>query len=567
MSVSNEVNTEVISCDVLVLGGGIAGCLAAIRARECGKDVVLVDKGNLGRSGHSHQMSGSCTYYDPAKNNYDEFYRDCVEGSQWLSDQERLDGMIEECGMRMRELDGWGVNFVKEDGKFVFFAGVGHVSPRNIIMANGGFQLMSVLRGEVLRREVKVVERVMVTDLLTADGELPTGARVVGAVGFNIRNGKFYVFKARATVIATGGVASVVRTMAVPSLSGDGSAMAFRAGCEFRNMDLSFFSYYPTGFNCAPGANILFGEGAYLLTEKGGRFMTRWDPVRMERATRALSTRAIAVEELEGRGPVYLDASHLDEAAHRRIEMAIPIIIKSFELAGFSLKKDKIPYTSSISGYGPGGIRADSMGGTTIPALFVGGAASDHGEDGVSNVIEHGTESAIGGYRAGEAAAGYAAEIEEPALKESQVELLKKRLFAPLKRGSGQDHESVERNCLSILDKGLLGPIRNEEKLKEAITAAQVIREEEIPRLTASDYHNLSRSLGVENALFFMELVPRCALLRKESRGSHYREDYPDKDDANWLKWVTCKNTGSEIEVRAEPIPFKNYRYKPDFRP
>ena len=340
--------------------------------------------------------------------------------------------------------------------------------------------------------------------------------------------------------------------------------MAFRAGCEFRNMDLSFFSYYPTGFNCAPGANILFGEGAYLLTEKGGRFMAKWDPVRMERATRSLSTRAIATEELEGRGPVYLDATHLDEEAHRRIEMAIPIVVRSFELAGFSLKKDQIPYTSSITNYGPGGIRADRMGGTTIPSLFVGGAASDHGEDGVSNVIEHGTESAIGGYRAGEAAARYAAEIEEPVLKESQADLLRDKIFAPLKRKSGLNYDSVERNCLSIFDKGLLGPIRNERKLKEAINAVQVIKEEEIPRIAASDYHHLSRSLGIENAMFFMELVPRCALLRKESRGSHYREDYPSRDDAQWLKWIICKNTGSNIKTWDEPIPFKNYRQKPE---
>ncbi len=564
MPILDDAKTELVSSDVLVLGGGIAGCMAAMKARESGMGVVLVDKANLGRSGHSHQMSGSCTYYDPAKNNCDEFYRDCVEGSQWLSDQERLEGMIEECGMRMRDLEKWGVRFVKEDGKFVFFAGVGHAHARNIIMANGGFQLMSVLRGEVLRRGIKVVERVMVTDLLTADGELPTNSSVVGAVGFNIRNGKFYIFKARATVIATGAMASIVRTQSVPLLSGDGNAMAFRAGCEFRNMDLSFFSYYPVGLNCAPGANILFGEGAYLVTEKGGRFMQKWDSLRMERATRALSTRAIAVEELEGRGPVYLDATHLDGAAHHRIEMAIPIVIRSFELAGYSLKKDRIPYTGSITNVGPGGIRVGRIGQTAVPGLFVGGAASDHGEDGVSNVIEHGTESAIGGYRAGESAAGYAAGVEEPTLKESQVRQLKERVFAFLRRESGRNHESIEERCLSILDRGLLGPIRNEKKLKEAINIIQEIREEEIPKLTARDYHGLCRSLGVGNALLFMELVPRCALLRTESRGSHFREDYPERDDANWLKWVVCKKEGDGIKVWTEPIPFEKYRLKPN---
>ena len=381
-------------------------------------------------------------------------------------------------------------------------------------------------------------------------------------MGFNIRNGVFYIFKAKATVIATGPMSSLIRTQYASSLSGDGDAMAFRAGCEFRNMDLSFFSYEPIGFNCASGANILFGEGTYLVNDKGKRFMKKWDPRRMERATRALGTRAISVEDSEGRGPVYFDARHLDESSHRHIETAIPIIIKSFKLAGLSLRKDKIPYTTRIQNTGPGGIRSDRTGKTCVPALFVGGAASDHGEDGVSNVIEHGTESAIGGYRAGEAAAKYAAETAEPFVKETQIKSLKNKVFAPMRRASGLSHKIVEKSCFNIYDKGLLGPVRNESRLREAIDATREIREKQVPKLIARDYHDLSRSIGVENALLFMELVPKSALLRTESRGSHYREDYPDRDDANWLKWVICKKAENDIEVWAESIPFEKYRLK-----
>ncbi len=209
-------------------------------------------------------MSGSCTSYDPSKDDYEEFYRECVEGSQWVSDQGRLEGMIEEAGACWREAESWGVKFVKEDGRYVYFPGVGHSRPRNIIMVDGGFQLMSVVRGEVLRRGVRVVERVMAYRLLTSDGESPTGGRVIGAAGVNIRNGTFYVFKAKATVIATGCMSSISHKSNAASLSGDGNAMAFEVGCEFRNMDLSHFSYYPMGLNSAPGANIINSGGSKL---------------------------------------------------------------------------------------------------------------------------------------------------------------------------------------------------------------------------------------------------------------------------------------------------------------
>ena len=204
MSDLEEAKTEVLKTDVLVLGGGIAGCFAAIKAKESGLDVVLVDKGNLGRSGLSPMMSGVLTYFDPAEDNYDEWYKECVEASDWIADQKVLDGMISETTRCIRDMDDWGVKFQKEGDRFIRKPMVGHIHARNILMTNGGLQMMSVVRGEVLRRGARVIERVMATDLLTSDGQLPTKGRVIGSIGFNIRTGKFYIFKAKATVIATG---------------------------------------------------------------------------------------------------------------------------------------------------------------------------------------------------------------------------------------------------------------------------------------------------------------------------------------------------------------------------
>ena len=147
MSILEEANTEVLETDVLILGGGIGGGMAAIRARELGAEVVLVDKANVGRSGLSHQWSGVTTYFDPETDNYDGCYQECVEGGQWLVDQERLVGMIDETTARVRDLEKWGVHLQKDaEGGYIRSPGVGHHYSRNVYFTQGGFQMMVVVR-------------------------------------------------------------------------------------------------------------------------------------------------------------------------------------------------------------------------------------------------------------------------------------------------------------------------------------------------------------------------------------------------------------------------------------
>ncbi|MBI2831916.1 MAG: FAD-binding protein [Chloroflexi bacterium] len=564
MAVSQQIKSETLETDVLVLGGGIAGCFAAIRARELGADVVMVDKGNLGRSGLSHQMSGVLTCFDPDTDDREQWYRECVEAGEWLCDQHRLEGMVTETAERINDLERWGVTFQRDNGKRLRKACVGQRHIRNVVLTNGGLQMMSVLRGEVLRLGSRVLERVMATDLLTSDGDFPTTGQVIGAAGFNIRNGTFYVFRAKAVVIATGPTLAILSRMPVYNLSGDGKAMAFRAGCEMRNIELAHYGYRPKDFNTAPGANILFGEGAVMVNAQGERFMKKWDQELVERSTRSLVGRAIVVEMLENRGPVYLDATHLDDAAYRRIDMAIPIVMRSFAAGGLDIRKDLVPYVVTLTDICPGGIRVNRSGATTLTGLFAAGAATDHAEVGVTDVISIGMASAIGGHRAGEAAARSLAALDLQAVDTHQVESLQNKIFAPLWRQIGLTREEVREHCVSVQEQGMFGPIRSDGKLKAAMKIVQGIKHEEIPRMVARDYHDLVGVIGVENGLLFLELLAHTALLRTESRGSHYREDYPARDDKNWLKWVIAKREGRQIKTWVEPLPMSEYPVRPN---
>ena len=132
-----------------------------------------------------------------------------------------------------------------------------------------------------------------------------------------------------------------------------------------------------------------------------------------------------------------------------------------------------------------------------------------------------------------------------------------------MKREGGLSRREVRALCIKILEQGLLGPIRNDDGLKAAIEALEEIRERAIPRLMAKDHHDLAGAIGVENGVLFLELLGRCARVRTESRGPHFREDHPDTEGSNWLRWVVAKKVGEEIRVREEPIPFKEYPLQP----
>lgn len=255
-----------IETDVLVVGGGMAGCWAAIRARELGAKVTLVDKGVVARSGttlYCHDV-----WAPVPEGEEDIWLKEVVEHAQYMSDESYLKILLQENSSRIRELREWGVTFESDDsGELVRIKGRGHKKSRIILY--DGRKLMEVLKAKLAEDGICLIHRVMLTDLLTSDGVLPTKGRVVGAVVINVRSGEFLTIKAKSVVIATGVFSPKLHFAFADNLTGDGQALALRAGAELGGLE---FNFCPT-FICPTSGGMVGSTGLIQFQTLGARIV------------------------------------------------------------------------------------------------------------------------------------------------------------------------------------------------------------------------------------------------------------------------------------------------------
>ena len=301
-----------LGADVLVVGGGLAGCWAAIRARDLGARVILVDKARVSRSGASTFASGVILAPQDG-DDLEAWLEEIVEAGDYLNDQEWVQALLEEQTDRLGQMVSWGVPFeLDTSGRIVRAVGRGHQVTKIAIFH--GMRLMERMRAEVLRRGVTLVERAMVTDVLTSDGSHPTEGSIAGALAFDTRTGEPVLLKAGSVVLTSGQIGTRTGGSYVDNLTGDGVAMAYRAGAKLTGMEFCLTTNikvwerkYWTG-----GTNLIQGDGALIINTLNERFMPRYDPVLKERTRLYTLAAAFTKEALEGRGPVSVDMRHLD---------------------------------------------------------------------------------------------------------------------------------------------------------------------------------------------------------------------------------------------------------------
>lgn len=522
-----DKNTPVIKTDFLVIGGGIAGLFTALKASRYGEVTVLV-KTSLDESNTGLAQGGIAAAVHEEDSPFLHL-EDTLQAGAGLCNIEAVDVLVREGPLRVRELIEMGATFDMKDGAISLTREGAHSKPRILHAADA--------TGEEIRRalvkrceenaDINIRENVFLIDIL-ADTEK---REAYGALVHDLKEGKDFVYAARAVIIATGGAGQLYKyTTNPPVATGDGMAAAFRAGCSLS--DLEFIQFHPTVLFSHDTQRFLIseavrGEGGILFNHKGEAFMEKYHPLK-DLAPRDVVSRAILSEMMqEGTDYVYLDMRFIPGVKER-----FPNIYRTVKERGIDLTRERVP-VSPAAHYTMGGILTDTGGQTGIYGLYACGEAACTGVHGANRLASNSLlEGIVFGQRIVDNAEEimYRRQIHIGEITEGCREDL---VFRPSRRGI---EPYKARKILQDVMWEKVGIIRNEKGLKEAHR-----RVDELYRsLTRGD--NIIEYYEVINMLTVAHIVILASLWRKESRGGHYRTDYPERDDVKWLKHTSFVN-------------------------
>lgn len=502
--------------DVLILGGGLAGLRAAL-AVDPTLSVTVVTKDDLRGSSSQWAQGGIAGVVDP-EDRFDNHVADTLAAGGGLCHEGVVDAVIREAPARIAELIAWGTRFDAANGSLALGREGGH-SHHRIVHALGDATGREVMRA-VIERTRQLENLSVWPDTFTID-LVTDGSGCRGAIVWNPAHGKTIVW-ARRTILATGGAGQLYReTTNPPGASGDGMALAWRAGAELRDME--FMQFHPTVLYIAGGARSLIteavrGAGAWLVDRDGRRFMPEFDP-RAELAPRDVVSRAITVVmHRTHHANVYLDLSHLDAPT---VRARFPGMAETCAKFGLDLARDRIPVRPGAH-YMIGGVTVDEVGRTSVPGLFAAGEVTSSGLHGANRLASNSLlEGLVYGARAGAAAAE---EVlgEERGTEEFLVPALANgRVAEPAATEAGLDLADI-RNSLQSLMWRQVGVERTGESLAEALGTVEGWCRYVLPRQFADP-----RGWQLQNMLEVARLMIRAALERRETRGVHFRADHP----------------------------------------
>jgi succinate dehydrogenase / fumarate reductase flavoprotein subunit len=581
--------------DVLVIGAGGAGLRAAIEAASAGVSVAMISRSLLGKA-HTVMAEGGVAAALANVDDRDSWkvhFADTMRGGQYLNNWRMAELHAKESPDRVRELEAWGAVFDRtEDGRILQRNFGGHKYPRLAHVGDRtGLEMIRTLQDYAIHQNIDIYQE------YTIIGLLKDGDKIAGAFGFDREKGRFKVFHAKSVIIATGGMGRIYKISSNSwDCTGSGISLAYHAGAEL--IDMEFVQFHPTGMVWPPSVRGLLitegvrGEGGVLRNNQGKRFMfddipelykgqtstdeeegwryTQGDKNARrppELLTRDHVARCIRREIKEGRGTphggVYLDISWIKEKipnAPGHIKRKLPSMYHQFkELAGVDITKEPME-VGPTTHYIMGGIRVDAdTQMTSISGLYAAGecAAGLHGANRLGgNSL---SDLLVFGKRAGEYAAKYAKETQHVKVSESQIEELAKWALAPFERelyGGSENPFQIQSHLQEKMQE-LVGIVRTESELEEALHVIQTIREQ-VNKTGCGG--NRGYNPGWHTALELMhmvtvaEAIARSAKERKESRGGHFREDFPDKSDAYGKINITLrKDQSGNMDVMKIP--------------
>lgn len=562
--------------DVLLVGGGGAGLRAAIAATEEFKDasIGVISKVYPMRS-HTVSAEGGTAAAMREDDSLDLHAYDTIKGSDFLADQDVVEAFVKEAVDEVVQLEHWGCPWSRDpDGRVAVRAFGGMSVKRTLFAADKtGFHMLHALFQTSLKyNRITRYDEWFVTSLLIDDG------KVCGVTAINIRSGGVHAIAAKSVIICTGGSGRVFPfTTNAAIKTGDGMAIAYRAGCPLK--DLEFVQYHPTGL---PGTGILMteasrGEGGYMTNSKGDRYLSEYVPGKMELGPRDIVSRSFVHELRAGRvfegpyGPyVHLDLRHLGEKV---IDEKLPFVRElTMNYVGIDPVYEPIPVRPVVH-YCMGGVHTDINGETPIPGLYAAGEAACSSLNGANRLGSNSlTELLVFGARSGKAAGQYASEQEDyldPYTLDKMALDEQKRIESQFfDESNGTESIAAIRDDLrSTMEEGA-GIFRTEEALKATCETIGNLKEryKSVHLEDRSSVYNteLITALELGYLLDVSEGLAHSALLRQESRGSHSRSDFEERDDEKFLQHSLAYQTDGA--PRIEYLPATITRWEPEER-
>jgi len=547
---------HIIDTDILVIGGATAGLYAAIKAGQKGRRVTLVDKAYAGKSGVSPFAFAHHTVFNPKVHDFNRWMNFIVRTGEYVNNRDWIATILRDSLARYQEMVSWGVPVLPPENEVIWHKShipetdaLGVVDHAEALVHR---KWLVRMRDKALESGVKIIDRVMITELIKCDG------KVVGAVGFNTRNGDFYLVKAKAVIMASGsgGFRDIGKVWY--QSTADGDAMGYRAGAELRGKEFGHKQVAMLKDIPMPTAAQSYSQKKVFVNAEGEEYFNKY-------ALGTWGTMVGALFEVHaGRGPLYFDFDRLTQEERKAAEEFITANQKENEVkrsgiyyATVTGKKEMMWDGAGSSEWGYGGLCINARCETNIHGLY---AAGDSAGTNFCGSMYPGTGYGIAGASvtgniAAENASQYVLDCGKPEISPEEISRQIEDLYTPLSRKGGFSPAYVTELVYNLMIPYFVLGIKQAERLQATSTLIDFVKDHLVPKLKASDSHDLRLAHEVRNMVLNAQIVLQASLFRTESRGTHYREDYPRRDDQNWLAWTILKEQDGKMNLRKQMIP------------